>query len=200
MTSLYFVRHAEPDHFWEDDRTRPLTEAGKKDSGEVTAFLRNVNVDSFISSPYVRSYDTIKGSAAEKGLPISTDERLVERRNGPHSNVYGMYQKRWGDFSFVEEGVESIGTVQKRNIEAVFDILKNHEGESVVVGTHGTALSTIQNYFDPSYGCDDFLRMIDFMPYILRMDFEGTKLIRKEELLIIEKEYTGGQRPDKKTT
>ncbi len=198
MTSLYFVRHAEPDHFWEDDRTRPLTEAGKKDSEEVTAFLRNVHVDSFISSPYVRSYDTIKGSAAEKSMPIATEERLRERKNGSDSNAFGMYQKRWGDHSFAEEGGESIGEVQKRNIEAVFDILRDHDGENIVVGTHGTALSSIQNYFDPSYGCDDFLRMLDFMPYILRMDFEGTRLIRKEELLIIKKEYTGGQRPDRK--
>ena len=198
MTSIYFVRHAEPDHFWEDDRTRPLTEEGKEDSKQVTVFFRDVRIDSFISSPYVRSFDTIKGSAAEKGLPITTDERLIERRNGPQSNVYGMYQKRWSDFSFVEEGGESIGTVQKRNIEAVFDILRDHDGENVVVGTHGTALSTIQNYFNPSYGCDDFLRMIDFMPYILRMDFEETRFVGKEELLIIKKEFHGKARPDRK--
>ena len=198
MTSLYFVRHAEPDHFWEDDRTRPLTEEGKEDSKQVTEFLRDVRIDSFISSPYVRSFDTIKGSAAENGLPITTDERLIERRNGPQSNVYGMYQKRWSDFSFVEEGGESIGTVQKRNIEAVFDILRDHDGENVVVGTHGPALSTRQNYFNPSYGCDDFLRMIDFMPYILRMDFEETRFVGKEELLIIKKEFHGKARPDRK--
>ena len=198
MTSIYFVRHAEPNHFWEDDRTRPLTEEGKEDSKQVTVFFRDVRIDSFISSPYVRSFDTIKGSAAEKGLPITTDERLIERRNGPQSNVYGMYQKRWSDFSFVEEGGESIGTVQKRNIEAVFDILRDHDGENVVVGTHGTALSTIQNYFNPSYGCDDFLRIIDFMPYILRMDFEETRFVGKEELLIIKKEFHGKARPDRK--
>ena len=146
----------------------------------------------------MRSFDTIKGSAAENGLPITTDERLIERRNGPQSNVYGMYQKRWSNFSFVEEGGESIGTVQKRNIEAVFDILRDHDGENVIVGTHGTALSTIQNYFNPSYGCDDFLRMIDFMPYILRMDFEETRFVGKEELLIIKKAFHGKARPDRK--
>lgn len=200
MTSLYFVRHAEPDHFWEDDRTRPLTAEGMADSVKVTEFLRNIKVDCFISSPYKRSFDTIKGSASEKDLPILTDERLIERRNGPLSNVYGMYQKRWGNFTFAEEGGESIGMVQTRNIEALFEILRKHDGENVVVGTHGTALSAIQNYFEPSYGCDNFLRMIDFMPYILRMDFEGTSFIGKEELLIIKKKYNGGQRPDRKET
>ena len=32
MTKVYFVRHAQPEHDWEEDRTRPLTEEGKKDS------------------------------------------------------------------------------------------------------------------------------------------------------------------------
>ena len=26
MTRVYFVRHAQPEHEWEEDRTRPLTE------------------------------------------------------------------------------------------------------------------------------------------------------------------------------
>ena len=26
MTRVYFVRHAQPEHDWEEDRTRPLTE------------------------------------------------------------------------------------------------------------------------------------------------------------------------------
>ena len=30
MTRVYFVRHAQPEHEWEEDRTRPLTEEGKK--------------------------------------------------------------------------------------------------------------------------------------------------------------------------
>lgn len=29
MTKVYFVRHAQPEHDWEEDRTRPLTEEGK---------------------------------------------------------------------------------------------------------------------------------------------------------------------------
>ena len=35
MTKIYFVRHAQPEHAWKEDRTRPLTEEGKKDSAIV---------------------------------------------------------------------------------------------------------------------------------------------------------------------
>ncbi len=30
MTRVYFVRHAQPEHDWEEDRTRPLTKKGRK--------------------------------------------------------------------------------------------------------------------------------------------------------------------------
>lgn len=36
MTSVYFVRHAQPDFNWSDDMTRPLTAEGEKDSEKVT--------------------------------------------------------------------------------------------------------------------------------------------------------------------
>ena len=31
MTKVFFVRHAEPEHSWKEDRTRPLTQEGKND-------------------------------------------------------------------------------------------------------------------------------------------------------------------------
>ena len=100
MTSLCFIRHAEPDHHWEDDRTRPLTEEGRADAVRVTEYLNSIEVDCFISSPYIRSIDTIKGSAEAKKMKIITDERLRERKSGLKSNNREMFHKRWGDFDF----------------------------------------------------------------------------------------------------
>ena len=48
MTRVYFVRHAQPEHDWEEDRTRPLTEEGKKDSVVVLEFLSNKKKMRFI--------------------------------------------------------------------------------------------------------------------------------------------------------
>lgn len=191
MTSIYFVRHAQPEHSWEDDRTRPLTAEGAVDSKKVIEILKPIKIDRYFSSPYVRSVDTIKGIAKEHCMEINTDERFRERKCGSQGNVSGTLQKRWSDFDFREEGGESLNMVQKRNVEALLEVLNNHGGESIVIGTHGTALSTILNYFEPSYCCDDFLRIVDYMPYIIRLNFEGTKYIGKEELLFIEKEYMG---------
>lgn len=66
MTTIYFVRHAQPDYDWKDDITRPLTKEGLQDSKMVTEFLRNIKIDCFISSPCKRSIDTIKESSIEQ--------------------------------------------------------------------------------------------------------------------------------------
>ena len=198
MTKIYFVRHAEPEHAWENDRTRPLTAEGMRDSEKVRETLAPVRLDFAISSPYVRSMETIRRCADNHGLQIYTDERLREREKGPGGNNYGMFQKRWSNFRYHEDGGESLAMVQARNMEAVLELLGCHRSQNILFGTHGTALSTILNYFNPDFGCGDFLRIIDYMPYIIRLDFEGLECVCKEELLIVSKEFKGKNRADLK--
>lgn len=88
--------------------------------------------------------------------------------------------------------------MQQRNVEALHWVLNHHRDQKIILGTHGSALSTILNYYDPAFGCEDFLRIIDYMPYIIRLNFEGTECVGKEELLIVEKEFLGNCRADKK--
>ena len=198
MTKVYFVRHAQPQHAWEDDRTRPLTEEGKSDSAIVTDFLNDRQIDVFYSSPYQRSMDTIADAAKLYGKEIITDERLREREKGREGNNHGMFRKRWADHDYHEDGGESLSMVQQRNIEALKAILARNKDKAIVIGTHGTALSTILNYYDSSFGCDDFLRIIDWMPYVIELDFEGDELVAKHEHCHVEKEFKGDNRADKK--
>ncbi|MNR65167.1 hypothetical protein D3C85_1880910 [compost metagenome] len=65
-------------------------------------------------------------------------------------------------------------------------MIKEHEVMNLVIGTHGTALSTIINYYDPSYGYDNFWNIIDRMPFILHFQFQGNELIKIEEIEILE--------------
>ncbi|MBQ9078243.1 MAG: histidine phosphatase family protein [Ruminococcus sp.] len=189
MTKIYLVRHAKPDFKWSDDLTRPLTADGISDSHKVSEALAQIHLDYAISSPYFRSIKTIEECALSHNLSIDTDIRLRERKSGHGGNNMEMFRKRWTDFNYHEDGGESLISVQERNINALKYVLNNHKNESILIGTHGTALSTILNYYDNSFGCDDFLRIINFMPYIIRLDFEGYSCIRKEEVLIVEKKY-----------
>lgn len=189
MTEIYFVRHALPDYSCPDAVLRPLTKEGQRDSLRVVEVMKDIHLDYAISSPYKRSIDTIKQTAREHGLDIEPDDRLHERISGINGNNREMFRRRWADFSFCEEGGEGLGSVTERNIAAVNDILDFHRNESILVGTHGTALSTILHYYDNSFGVEGFLRIIDYMPYIVRLSFDGRELIEKKELLIVEKKF-----------
>lgn len=198
MTTVYFVRHAQPEHRWEDDRTRPLTEEGKADSKIVLDFLRDKKIDAFYCSPYKRSMDTIADAAAYFGKEIVTDERLRERQKGLNGNQYGMFEKRWNDHDYHEENGESIRMVQERNIAALSEILADNKDKTIVIGTHGTALSTILNFYNLDFGCKEFLRIIDWMPYIIELDFEADMLVSIKEHCHIEKVFQGENRADKR--
>lgn len=193
MTRVYFVRHAQPEHAHEDDRTRPLTKEGMDDTKIVLETLKDKKIDAFYSSPYKRSVDTILETANYYGMSIRTDERLREREKGVNGNNHGMFRKRWEDHDYHEEGGESLGMVQRRNVEVLREILEENKGKNIVIGTHGTALSTIMNYYKPEFGCDDFLRIIDWMPYVVELDFKGQELVAISELAHVEKEFKGNK-------
>ena len=194
MTNIYFVRHAQPDYAFAEASKRPLTEEGERDTLKVVEAMKDIRLDFAISSPYKRSYETIKQTADEHGLDIAIDERLHERINGKNSNNIEMFRKRWADLSYSESDGECLQSVMDRNIAAVNDILDTHRDENIMIGTHGTALSTILHYYDNSFGVDDFMRLIDFMPYIIRLGFNDRELVEKEEILIVKKEFKGNNR------
>ena len=190
MTTVYFVRHAQSDYRSGSDRERGLTAEALEDRKIVLDFLRDKRADVFYCSPYRRSLDTISETAEFYGKPIHTDERLREREVGSEgNNHHELFRKRWADFGWHEPGGESLRSVQERNIAALTEILEQNRDKTIVIGTHGTALSTILNYFDPGWDCESFMRIVDWMPFIVELDFEGTRLLSRTEHVHIEKIY-----------
>ena len=179
VTTIIFVRHAKA-IYGEDDRIRPLTEAGLRSREVVVETLKDIHIDHFLSSPYRRSIETIQTAADYFGMKIETDERFRERKAGTWDDDW--LEKRWADFTCAEEGGECLASVQSRNVEALREVLVKYAGKTVVIGTHGTALSTILNYYDKSFGLADFLRIVGWMPYIIELTFDGDKLIAQRDL------------------
>lgn len=192
MTVVYFVRHAQPDFSVQNEKERPLTDEGRNDTRKVLEFFKDKKVDAFYCSPYKRSYDTIASTAEHFGQEIHTDARLREREKGEGGNkTHDIIRMRWQDFDYHEEGGESLHMVQQRNIEALEEILEQNEGKTIVIGTHGTALSSILNYYDPEFGVEGFFELIDWMPYVLEVDFEGKEYKGRTRHMYVHKEFKG---------
>lgn len=184
-TNIYFVRHAEPDFSIKDDLSRPLSEKGAADAKKVTNALINRNINIVFSSPYKRAVDTIKDFASNIGLEIITNDNFRERKVGIWVEDFKAFsEKQWQDFEFKLSDGESLREVQERNISALFHLLKNNCGRNIAIGTHGTALSTIINHFNPAFGYDDFWNLAYKMPYILCFKFDDMELESMEEIEI----------------
>jgi len=188
LTTIYFVRHAEPNYENHDDMLRELTAKGLEDRKLVTKFLADKNVDVILSSPFHRSIDTVRHFADSKGLEIAIIEDFRERRIDSVwiEDFNGFCKKQWEDFTYKLSDGECLAEVQERNISALNQVIKEYAGKTIVVGSHGTALSTIVNYYDNSFGYADFEKIRGLMPWVVEFTFDGRKCLGMKQYNLFE--------------
>lgn len=192
MTTIYFIRHAQSDHLSRDDATRPLTDIGLADTAKVTEALRDKGITHIISSPHLRALQTVSNLAQVLNIQVDLDKDFRERVVGTWipDHFYGFVKRQWYDFNYRNEGGESLSEVQIRCVAATRRAMKQYKDETIAIATHGTALATVINRFYPEFQYPDLMRIINFMPYIVKMEFENANTcVSKEEVLIVERDY-----------
>ena len=184
MTTIYFIRHAEPDYNNHDELTRPLTEKGKRDVELVNKFLEVKQIDIVLSSPFLRALETVNGIAdkIKRNVIVVDDfrERRVDSSWIEDFNEFSM--KQWNDFDYKLSDGECLREVQKRNINALNKVLFEYENKNIVIGSHGTALSTVINYYDDTYGYNDFNKIRRLMPWIVKFTFDAEQFVNIEKI------------------
>lgn len=184
MTMVYFVRHAEPNYKNHDDLSRELTPKGLIDRELVTNYLMDKDIDVVFSSPFKRSYDTIAQFAEAKGLDILVADDFRERKVSSIwvDDFSSFSRQQWADFSYKLPGGECLDEVQRRNIAQLEEVLDAYPGKRIVIGSHGTAMSTIYHYYDPSFTHVEFERIRKVMPWIVKFTFEGKNCVDIQEV------------------
>lgn len=174
MTRVYFVRHAEPNYENHNDAMRELSPKGMEDRKMVTSFFADKEIHAALSSPYKRAVDTIKDYTDSAGLEIITIDDFRERKiDSVWIDDFNAFSKmQWADFSYKLSDGECLAEVQERNIRALKQVVTDYAGKHVIIGSHGTAMSTILNYYDPDFGYEDFERIRRKMPWIVELDFD----------------------------
>ena len=147
MTKVFFVRHAEPNYNNHNDALRELSPKGMEDRKLVTQFLLDKQIDVVISSPYKRAIDTVAHFAENYGYSIRIMDDFRERRVDSCwiEDFTEFSKKQWSDFTYKLSDGECLKEVQDRNIAALTEVLEKYPGKNIVIGSHGTALSTILN-------------------------------------------------------
>ncbi|WP_346426212.1 histidine phosphatase family protein [Actinobaculum sp. 313] len=85
LTVVHMVRHAEVDNpagvLYGRREGYHLTSLGRNMAGELAGYFAGHDVRAIISSPLERAYETAEPTAKQLGLPILSDERLIEAGN-----------------------------------------------------------------------------------------------------------------------
>jgi 2,3-bisphosphoglycerate-dependent phosphoglycerate mutase len=186
MTEVFFVRHSISDLSIKDNLLRPLTDGGIEKACELIKLFENIYVDDIFSSPYKRAIQTIEPISNTKNICIKIVNDFREMKISDNwVNNYNEYIKKWwDDFSYKIDNGESLFETQYRNIQALEKILIEYKNKTVIIGTHGTALSTIINYYDNVFQYQEFMEIINVMPYVIKMKFDEIEYRGKEEIKI----------------
>ena len=151
---LYLVRHGQTDGNAEGRsqgrRDVPLNALGERQAAAVGARFASRPIVAVYASPLARCLATASAIAAPHGLPVGTDDRLVELDHGLLDGLSSAELRRdypdvlaqWrGDAArdLVMPGGESMRQAQERFVAATEAIVARHPDGEVVVVSHNLA-------------------------------------------------------------
>ncbi|PJJ72188.1 putative phosphoglycerate mutase [Diaminobutyricimonas aerilata] len=154
MTYLYLVRHGETD--WNRARRIqgatdiPLNSTGREQAAATGRLLSRRRWSAIAASPLSRAADTARLIAREIGLgepELVAD--LVERNYGEAEGLtWPEVEERFPHGATVR-GRETREQVAERVVPALLGLAAEHEGESVVVVSHGGVIRAVLDAVEP---------------------------------------------------
>lgn len=154
---IYVVRHGQTDFnikkVFQGHIDIPLNEVGKEQAKETALKFKNIDVDMILASPLQRTLQTAEPISQITGVPITIEERLIERsfgdmegkQNREDCNIKMMldYEKNYD-----LEHIEPIQSLFKRIYDFLDEITEKYHNKTVVLVTHGAVSQPIECYFN----------------------------------------------------
>ena len=154
MTKIFLVRHGEAEGNYyrrcQGQFDAPLTCSGRLQAETLKPRFADVEIAAVYASDLQRAADTV---AIASGQSVSRDKRLREVCFGiwegrPWGNLSREYPEEirnflFAPYRFAVPGSESLHAVSARMEEALLEIGARHEGENVMVGSHGMAIRVL---------------------------------------------------------
>jgi 2,3-bisphosphoglycerate-dependent phosphoglycerate mutase len=154
---LYVVRHCQAEG---QEPSASLTERGQQQAEALCAFLADFDVQRIVSSPFARAIESIRPLSVRLGIPVETDQRLVERMLStvPLADWREQLRVSFQDLDLIIGGGESSRAAMQRARAAVADIL-GHPAERTVAVTHGNLMALMLKTFDDRIGFELWERL-----------------------------------------
>ena len=125
-----------------------LSERGRAEIAAVAERLAGEKIAALYASPLQRTRETAEIVAARLGLPIAFHDDLIELDFGEWTGIAFdaiRADPRWQAWRTQRSlaripGGENMRQVQRRMVEALMEIGERHQGETVVVVSHGDVI------------------------------------------------------------
>ncbi len=185
LTRIYLIRHGATILTAEDRfagaTNVPLSEEGRAQAGRLAQRLKGLPVAAVYASPLDRTMETARILAAAHSLEVNPRDGLREISHGHWEQLtraevekqFPTEAAAWDEdpFTFAPEGGESGLAVTARALPALMEIVRQHEGESVIVVSHKATIRLLLSSmlgFDPRRYRDNLdqnpaaLNVVDF--------------------------------------
>lgn len=151
---LYVARHGETS--WNllnkvSGRTDiPLTKTGMQQAQLLAWNAVGKGIEVIISSPLLRARQTAQAVSEAIGVPVQTDERLMELdfgsfEGGPRSDPDFQFTR--AQFPTRYPGGESAFMLAHRVYSCLEDVKRRYDGKTVLLVCHGGVCRMIRSYF-----------------------------------------------------
>lgn len=154
MTRIYVARHGQTQWNYEQKicgRTDlPLTEEGLRQARALAQRAADLALDVIISSPLRRAQQTAGAVSAVTGLPVLTDDRLIEQDYGIYEGKNRLdpgFRANKRQFAVRYPGGESMMDVAYRVYSLIEEIKTKYPGKNVLLVCHGGVCRLIRTYF-----------------------------------------------------
>lgn len=153
-THIILWRHGQTaynvEHRFQGQLDVPLNEVGLKQAEIAAGPLSKLPIDAIYASPLHRAHVTAEALARRVDLPITSDVRLEEVNVGSWEGMLAddIYRENPDFVAGLAEGRdvrrsptgETCTEVAVRISEALREIAANHQGQTIVVASHGLAI------------------------------------------------------------
>jgi 2,3-bisphosphoglycerate-dependent phosphoglycerate mutase len=148
--SFYLVRHCRATGQSPD---ASLTAEGMAQAGLLAELLAPLGIARILSSPFARARDSVAPLAARLGIPVETDDRLIERvlTTEPLPDWRAHLARSFDDDNYQLAGGESSHAATARAV-AVLEEARPHPARATVVVTHGNLLALLLRHYDSRAG------------------------------------------------
>ena len=152
---LYVARHGETE--WNAQgricgRTDiPLTERGEAQAKALAEKLADKGIDLIIASPMIRARQTAAAVSQIIGIPVVTDDRLIEQDYGSYEGKERLDARILANkrrFAYRCPGGESMLDVAHRVYGLIEELKQTQPGKTILLVCHGGVCRIVRTYFE----------------------------------------------------